>query len=51
MPKVADTDQFLNCGNSPAKSRAGISDGSRRRFFVAGGKNFRRKIKALLFLE
>jgi hypothetical protein len=47
MPIVAETSEFSNRGNSRAKSRAGISDGSRRRFFVANGKNFHRYINAL----
>jgi hypothetical protein len=39
MPIVAETNAFSNRGNSPAKSRARIYDGSQGRFFVTGWKN------------
>jgi hypothetical protein len=42
MPIVAETQQILNRRNSPLNSRAEISDGSGRRFFVVRRKNLRR---------
>jgi hypothetical protein len=38
MPIVAETEQIPNRRNSPLNSRAQISDGPRRRFFIASGK-------------
>jgi hypothetical protein len=42
MPIVAEIEQIRNRQNCLAKSRAQISDGSARRFFVMRGKNLRR---------
>jgi hypothetical protein len=49
IPIVAETDQIANRGIFRLKSRAQISDGSGRRFFVAGMKSLRREIKALRY--
>src|SRR6516162_4688807 len=42
MSIVAETEGILNRRNFPLKSRAKISDGSVRRFFVVRSKNLRR---------
>ena len=47
IPIAAETKQIADRRNSFLKSIAQISDGSRRRFFVASGKNLRGQIKAL----
>jgi hypothetical protein len=41
IPIVAETEQIPNRRNSPLNSRAQISDGSGRRFFIASRKNLR----------
>jgi hypothetical protein len=51
MPIAAETEQIADRRNSPLKSRAQISDGSPRWFFVAHKKNLHCKIKALLSLK
>jgi hypothetical protein len=43
IPIVAETEQILNRQISPLKSRAQISDGSPRRFFVVRGKSYAAK--------
>ncbi len=47
IPIVAEIEQIADRRNLRLKSRARISDGSQRRFFVAHGKNLRCWIKTL----
>jgi hypothetical protein len=47
-PIVAEIEQIADRRNLRLKSRARISDGPGRRFFVGPGENLRRKINALL---
>ena len=47
MPIVAETEQIPDRRNSPLNSRAQISDGSAKRFFIMRGKVFLCWIKAL----
>jgi hypothetical protein len=51
MPIGAGTGQNPNRRNSRLKSRAQISDGSVRRFFIVHGKTLLYQIKALGFLK
>jgi hypothetical protein len=48
---VAETEPILDRRNFPLNSRAQISDGSARRFFVARRKNLRWEISALPWLK
>jgi hypothetical protein len=47
MPIVSETEQIRNWRNLLLKSRAEISDGSTRRFFVVRRRNLQREISAL----
>jgi hypothetical protein len=51
VPIVAETTQILNCRDFPLNSRAQISDGSGRRFFVVRRKNLRLEFNALRSLK